>query len=103
MSRWLDLARAPKKVPYPCDSVTKPDKTQPEREDQGFVTFCHVSHGEQNKITPDTDAFEERAAICEYDGGYSREHAEDLAARSQGYNNVVAFRSAQQKLRGAHE
>lgn len=56
-----------------------------------------------NRVPPDTDAFEERAAICEYDGGYSREHAEDLAARSQGYNNVVAFRAAQQKLRGTHE
>jgi len=28
----------------------------------------------------DTDAFEERAAICEHDGELSREHAEQLAA-----------------------
>lgn len=39
---------------------------------------------------PDTDAFEERAAICEYDGGLTRDAAEDLAARCQGYNNVIA-------------
>lgn len=28
----------------------------------------------------DRDAMEERAAICEYDGGLSRDHAEQLAA-----------------------
>ena len=43
---------------------------------------------------PDTDAFEERAAICEYDGGLSRVDAEDLAAQCQGFDNVVAFRAA---------
>ncbi|MDG3039682.1 hypothetical protein [Roseicyclus marinus] len=36
---------------------------------------------------PDIDAFEERAAIAEYDGGLSREEAEDLAARAQGYRD----------------
>jgi len=46
---------------------------------------------------PDTDAFEERAAICEYDGGLTRADAERLAAQGQGYDNVVAFRAAQMK------
>jgi hypothetical protein len=46
---------------------------------------------------PDTDAFEERAAIAEYDGGLSRADAEPLAAQGQGYENVVAFRAAQEK------
>lgn len=32
----------------------------------------------------DWDAFEERAAIAEYDGGLSRFEAETLAARAQG-------------------
>ena len=44
---------------------------------------------------PDTDAFEERAAIAQYDGGLSRADAEDLAAQCQGYENVMAFRAAQ--------
>ena len=44
---------------------------------------------------PDLDAFEERAAICEFDGGLSRADAEDIAAQCQGYENVVAFRDAQ--------
>lgn len=35
-------------------------------------------------IKIDWDAFEERAAIAEYDGGLSRFEAETLAARAQG-------------------
>ena len=34
---------------------------------------------------PDIDAFEERAAIAEYDGGLVRSEAENLAARTQGF------------------
>ena len=34
---------------------------------------------------PDIEAFEERAAIAEYDGGLNRKQAEDLAARAQGF------------------
>ena len=45
----------------------------------------------------DIDAFEERAAIAEFDGGLTRSDAEQLAARSQGYDNVVAFKAAQTK------
>lgn len=37
---------------------------------------------------PDIDAFEERAAIAEYDGGLSRSAAEDLAARAQGFRDA---------------
>ena len=47
---------------------------------------------------PDTDAFEERAAIAEYDGGLTRADAERLAAQGQGYDNVVAFRLAQKTV-----
>jgi hypothetical protein len=36
---------------------------------------------------PDIDAFEERAAIAQYDGGLTREAAEDLAARTQGFRD----------------
>ena len=34
----------------------------------------------------DLDAFEERAAIMEYDGGLTRDQAERLAAEAQGWN-----------------
>lgn len=37
---------------------------------------------------PDIDAFEERAAIIQHDGGLSRSSAEDLAAKAQGFRNA---------------
>ncbi|MDP2579338.1 hypothetical protein Q8W37_05290 [Shimia thalassica] len=40
---------------------------------------------------PDIDAFEERAAIAEHDGGLSRSRAEDLAARAQGFRDAEAY------------
>lgn len=40
---------------------------------------------------PDIDAFEERAAIAEYDGGLSRSEAQNLAARAQGFADADAF------------
>ena len=40
---------------------------------------------------PDIDAFEERAAIAQYEGGLSRREAEDLAARGQGFANADAY------------
>lgn len=36
-------------------------------------------------MIPDIEAFEERAAIAEYDGGLPRKMAEDLAAKGQGF------------------
>jgi hypothetical protein len=43
---------------------------------------------------PDIDAFEERAAIIQYDGGLSRSKAEDLAAQAQGFRDAAQFREA---------
>lgn len=37
--------------------------------------------------SPDLSAFEERAAVAEYDGGMNREEAERVAAAEQGYSN----------------
>lgn len=37
---------------------------------------------------PDIDAFEERAAIAEYDGGLTRGQAEEVAARAQGFRDA---------------
>ena len=39
-------------------------------------------------MIPDIEAFEERAAIGEYDGGLFRERAEDLAAQAQGFRDA---------------
>ena len=47
---------------------------------------------------PDLDAFEERASICEFDGGLTCADTEQLAAQGRGYENVVAFRGAQQTI-----
>ena len=49
---------------------------------------------------PDLDAFEERAAICEYDGGLERARAEQIAAEDQGYGTVIDFMAALRKARG---
>jgi hypothetical protein len=40
---------------------------------------------------PDIDAFEERAAIIQYDGGATRSRAEDLAAQAQGFRNAEHY------------
>ena len=40
---------------------------------------------------PDIEAFEERAAIAEYDGGLTRLQAESLAATQQGFASVGAY------------
>lgn len=40
---------------------------------------------------PDIDAFEERAAIIEHDGGLSRSEAEDRAAKAQGFRNAEHY------------
>ena len=40
---------------------------------------------------PDIDAFEERAAIMEHDGGLSRSEAEDRAAQAQGFRDATHY------------
>ena len=40
---------------------------------------------------PDIEAFEERAAIAEYDGGLTRLQAESLAAQEQGFVSGGAY------------
>ena len=39
-------------------------------------------------LIPDIDAFEERAAIMQYEGGLSRGQAEDRAAQAQGFRDA---------------
>jgi len=40
---------------------------------------------------PDIEAFEERAAIAEYDGGLTRQQAESLAAQDQDFASAGAY------------
>jgi len=40
---------------------------------------------------PDIEAFEERAAIAEYDGGLTRMRAESLAAQEQGFPSAGEY------------
>ncbi|MDE4063686.1 hypothetical protein [Phaeobacter gallaeciensis] len=42
-------------------------------------------------LIPDIEAFEERAAIVEYDGGLSRSRAEDIAAKAQGFRDAAHY------------
>lgn len=43
---------------------------------------------------PDIDAFEERAAILEFEAGLTRREAEDRAAQAQGFRDAENFRQA---------
>jgi len=45
-----------------------------------------------NTPIPGIEAFEEPAAIIEYDGGLSRSKAEDLAAQGQGFRDAAHYR-----------
>ncbi|MDR5655118.1 hypothetical protein [Ruixingdingia sedimenti] len=40
---------------------------------------------------PDIEAFEERAAVMEHDGGLSRSRAEDRAAQAQGFRDAAEY------------
>ena len=40
---------------------------------------------------PDIEAFEERAAIMQYDGGVTRSRAETLAAQAQGFRDAEHY------------
>ena len=42
-------------------------------------------------LVPDIDAFEDRAALMEYEGGLSRLKAEDEAARAQGFRDASHY------------
>ena len=42
-------------------------------------------------LVPDIDAFEERAALMEYEGGVTRSKAEDEAARAQGFRDAAHY------------
>ena len=39
-------------------------------------------------LIPDIEEFEERAAICQYDGQSTRREAEDRAAQLQGFRDA---------------
>lgn len=45
------------------------------------------------------DVFEERAAILEYDAGYTRHEAENRAAQAYGFSNKAELKSYVQLLK----
>ena len=45
----------------------------------------------KRRIIPDIEAFEERIAIAEYDGGLPRPQAENLTAQEQGFATADAY------------
>lgn len=53
-----------------------------------------MTHTPKRHVIPDIDAFEERVAIAEYDGGLSRHQAEDLAAQAQGFASAQDYWAA---------
>ena len=42
-------------------------------------------------LIPDIEAFEERAAIAQYDGGLTLDEAEGLAAQDQGFGSAADY------------
>ena len=88
MSRYFDAQAALAEMQgYPIDPIHPiPDDNTPKNRTN-----------RTNRVLPDTEIFEERAAIAEINGGLTRAAAEDLAAQSQSYENVVAFRAAQHR------
>jgi hypothetical protein len=50
-----------------------------------------VTAAPTRRIIPDIEAFEERVAIAEYDGGLPRPQAENLAAQEQGFATADAY------------
>ena len=49
------------------------------------------SHTADPSLIPDIEAFEERAAIAQYDGGMTLDEAEDLAAQDQGFGSAADY------------
>lgn len=42
-------------------------------------------------MIPDIEAFEEREAIVQHDGGLTKAKAEDIAAKAQGFRDADAY------------
>lgn len=56
-----------------------------------IFSFIMVSWPKATQNTTNIEAFEERAAIVQHDGGTSRRRAEDRAAREQGFADADAY------------
>ena len=107
---WFDVQAALKKLEGGLDATSATPATLGAKKSRNLTFVANVAsvatlHPSQNtqSETPDIDAFEERAAIAEYDGGLSRADAEHLAAQCQGFKNVVAFRAEQPKPEKQHD
>ena len=72
MSKWLEQARS--SIPVPCANSAKTAETRT------FGTNGTIGTTVEDRNHESFAAFEERAAICEYDGALPRSHAELIAA-----------------------
>ncbi len=97
---WFDVQAALKEIEGGlaatlATSATNDANTTKNRPNVANVASVATLYPAQNTSphTLDTDTFEERAAISEYDGGLTRDEAEDLAAQCQDYDSVIACRA----------
>ena len=90
LAKTLAIPATDNGTPAPIAKIAKTTRTA-EVECKAEVGILYVA-----PKRPDTDAFEERAAIAEYDGGLTRADAEKIAAQCQRYDNVIAFRAMQE-------
>jgi hypothetical protein len=88
MSRYFDAKAAFARVRHNPIRPIHPNPNCDERQN---------STNSVNRVPPDVDAFEERAAIVEYVAGMTRIEAEDFAAQLQGFDNVISFKAAIRK------
>lgn len=112
MSRWLDIARKYQESSvFSPDTPTKGDKSSelhPGTPLCQVLSGCRVNNqnsmarpkdddsrsGRCRQTVPDSDAFEERTTIVEFDAGLPRKQSKDLAAQAQSYANVIDFWAA---------
>ncbi len=88
MARFFDAKAALAKLP---SSTIHPIRPIP-----GSVGAKNRTNS-TNRVPPNLEDFEERAAIVEFNAGQSREEAERLAAECQGFDSVVELRRAESK------
>lgn len=95
MTRWLRAAQQASEVLTKPTELTKPPPDAGRTEVLSVLSV--LSEGDEPSLAVDFDAFEETAAIIEFDGGLSRSHAELLAAQAQGYSDASALLAARER------
>ena len=92
----LACARDARPLPTP---PTVPTVVLGKAETVGRIGGVGAPLAPENAVAHDLDAFVERAAIAQYDGGLSRAEAEALAAREQGFGSASELLAAAEGAR----